>query len=197
MNISLSKSKKRTFSRLFKLLSVDPSESKKIALTWNYSNLNELASKLSNNIWINDDFDWMEKELEDEVGSVTLFQDTYQLLEKIKKRGMQIWLISNLATPFKKPVSNLWIKKFFDHITFSCDAWLIKPNWLIYQNMIKKMWVEKNRVVMIWDNLTNDVIVPASIWINTILLDRNGKHKNVEQTVISSLKEINKLLNLD
>ena len=53
------------------------------------------------------DIEVLEAELTLDIDSVTLFEDSLPTLIKLKKRGIKTGLISNLASPYKRPVKEL------------------------------------------------------------------------------------------
>ena len=69
-------------------------------------NLAELAKRLAVNI--PDQFlQELEHDLDEELRSITLYEDTLSTLEELKKLGIKLALCSNLAMPYGKIVSSL------------------------------------------------------------------------------------------
>ena len=81
-------------------------------------------------------------------------------------------MISNLATPYKKPFYTLGLSKYFDVEIFSCDCGLKKPDEAIYRLALKQLDSVPEKTLMIGDTYKADVIGPQAIGIQGILLNR-------------------------
>ncbi len=160
------------------------SQAYQIATTEAFDNLADLIKRIKPSAQIN--LEPYQKEIEKERASATLYPETINVLNELKKRNLPLGLISNLASPYKKPFFDLGLNEYFNEILFSCDAGLKKPNLKIYQEMIKKLKVEPAQALMTGDNVKNDVEGPKSIGINAVHLDRT----NTTTKSISSLEGI-------
>ena len=68
-------------------------------------------------------------QLEADIASAELFPDTIPVLERLKEKGIKLGLISNLATPYKKPFFNLGLDKYFDDYVNAFITDLDNPNY--------------------------------------------------------------------
>jgi FMN phosphatase YigB (HAD superfamily) len=66
--------------------------------------------------------------VEEECGAVTAVPGAVSLLAFLKRRGIKLGLVSNLASPFKGPAAALGIAAALDTAMYSCDEGLAKPD---------------------------------------------------------------------
>ena len=159
-------------------------QSLRIALTEDFEDLASLVRRIKPDTQIN--LEPYQQELEDEQASISLYPKTREVLTKLKEQKIKLGLISNLASPYKKPFFDLKLNEYFDEILFSCEIGLIKPNKKIYQKMIERFTINPNQVLMIGDKVPADVYGPKSIGMNAVHLDRTNNSTNS----ISSLEEV-------
>jgi putative hydrolase of the HAD superfamily len=168
----LSKSSNPYFS-LFKEIGLTNEELKKakrIAITQNFDNLSNLLKKLKreppNNLNL------YEQEINKEISSAKLYPETLNVLSKLRNKKLKIGLISNLASPYKKPFFNFRLDNFFDELIFSCDMGLQKPEKRIYQSMIEKLNIAPANMIMTGDKINADFDGPKSVGMNAVHLNR-------------------------
>lgn len=63
--------------------------------------------------------------LKQELNSVIVYKEVHEVLENLKK-DYKIFLISNLASPYKEPFFSNNLDKYFEKIIFSCDFGFFK-----------------------------------------------------------------------
>ena len=102
---------------------------------------------------------------------------------------MKLGLISNLASPYRKPFFDLGLDIYFDEVLFSCDVGLTKPDPKIYQTMIDKLNINPEQALMTGDKVHADVDGPKAIGMRAIHLDRFKKSSN-------SISTLDRVLNL-
>ncbi len=95
-------------------------------------------------------------QLDDELNSVRLFDDSLAILEKIRENYV-LCLISNLATPYKEPFFNLGLDKYFEKVIFSCDIGLIKPEVEIFKIVETYTHKRGKQIMMIGDSEKSDI----------------------------------------
>lgn len=110
-----------------------------------------------------------------ELASVELVPGTPSLLAFLKRRNIKLGLVSNLATPFKDPVTTLGLAESFDTLAYSCDEGLVKPDPQIYQRALDRLAVPASRALFVGDNLPNDVDAPAQLGLRTIGIGVTGR----------------------
>jgi HAD superfamily hydrolase (TIGR01549 family) len=102
-----------------------------------------------------------------ECAGVTLVPGAASLLAFLKRRGVKLGLVSNLASPFKTPVASLGLADTFDAVAYSCDEGVAKPDPVIYQRALARLGVAPDRALFVGDNLPNDVTAPAALGLCT------------------------------
>ena len=177
----------KPYLRLFLELGLSPEEMKqarKVAMTEDFADLSSLVNRIKPGAAI--PLQSYEEEVAEGVASAVLFPETKKVLEELQERGLKMGLISNLASPYKKPFFNLGLEKYFDLVLFSCEVGLYKPDLRIYQRMLHNLECEAAHVLMIGDKKHCDVNPPKSLGMEAILIDRSNKHT----PAIRSLDEI-------
>lgn len=167
---------KRPYHRLLKDMRLTKDEIRLasiLALTENFHDFSDFVRRIRRGGFA--DVKSYESDIKEEVKSVALFQDTIPTLKRIKENNIGIGLISNLAFPYVKPFFDLGLDKYIDIPLFSCYAGLRKPDERIYELMLGHFGVVASKVLMVGDNPNSDVVVPKSLGMESILLDRNGK----------------------
>jgi len=89
--------------------------------------------------------------VEKEVDSVRAFNNAEAVLERLSKK-YELVLISNLASPFKKPFTESALPQYFSYAAFSCDEWSVKPDRHIYEVALKNCSIkDRSKIMMIGD----------------------------------------------
>ncbi len=102
-----------------------------------------------------------------ECAGVTLVPGVLPLLSFLKRRGLKLALVSNLATPFKEPVDRLGLSEAFHATAYSCDEGLAKPDPAIYARVLSRLEVETGHALFVGDSLRNDIAAPAALGLRT------------------------------
>lgn len=102
-----------------------------------------------------------------ELDAVHLVPGAVSLLNFLKRRGLKLGLVSNLASPFKEPVSRLGLETLFDALVYSSDEGVSKPDPEIYRRALARLGVEPGSSFFVGDSLQNDVRAPAAIGMKT------------------------------
>jgi len=155
--------------------------SRNIALTKNFDSISDFALALDPNSRVCPLF--YERELKKELDSVICSYEALLVLDILQKSDIKVGLISNLATPYKKPVYDMHLHTYFDEMIFSCDAGLKKPDEQIYLNMSKALDVVPENMLMIGDTLRTDVFGPSSVGMKSLLLNDQGSRNGISNLV--------------
>ena len=99
--------------------------------------------------------------------SVSLVPGALSLLAFLKRRGVKLGLVSNLASPFKSPVAALGLASAFDAVAYSCDEGVAKPGPEIYGRTLARLGVTAGDALFVGDNSLNDVRAPAALGLRT------------------------------
>ena len=134
-------------------------------------NLAELAKRLAVNI--PDQFlQELEHDLDEELRSITLYEDTLSTLEELHKLGIKLALCSNLAMPYGKIVSSLLPP--LDAYAWSYEVAAIKPEPKIYQSLIDQVDCQASEVLFIGDTALADFTGPTTFGMSARLINRNN-----------------------
>ncbi|WP_180089523.1 HAD family hydrolase [Acinetobacter sp. YH12219] len=126
---------------------------------------------------INDD-------LQFEVNTIELYEDTVHTLRSLKNLGFKIALCSNLAMPYGERLKTL-LPNLFDVVILSYEVGAIKPEHHIYEVIREQLACQMPDMLFIGDNPLLDVEVPITLGMSARLIERN-KMQNLRE-VLSDL----------
>ena len=149
-------------------------DARRICLTEDIMTMRELAKRLTGRDL---DTSRYESDLREEVASVELYDDTLRALTWLKDEGIALGLVSNLASPYKEPFFRHDLDKLITEPVFSCEAGMVKPDPRIYLLALERLGIPAENALMIGDSERNDVEGPASIGMESVLLDWTGSKK--------------------
>lgn len=130
-------------------------------------------------------------ELTQELKSVEVYNEVFKVLEELKK-SYQIYLISNLAAPYKKPVYEIGLDKYFEKMIFSCEYGFIKPEKEIFKLVEEFSGSAPNEILMIGDSFQSDVTGAKNMnWKFLHLVRQSDVNNNYE---IKGLNELERFL---
>ncbi|MEI4485186.1 HAD family hydrolase [Frigidibacter sp. MR17.14] len=101
------------------------------------------------------DPEW-EEDLQAELGSIRIFDDTLRVIDQLREAGYRLALISNLARPYVEPLREVFGQRF-DAEIFSCDLQAVKPQPVMFASVCAKLDVAPSEVLMVGDSLRSDV----------------------------------------
>lgn len=168
-------SKDSPYRRFFSAVGIDGleelKEAKKIVLTEELESFGAIAKRLG--VQRAESFQMIATELNQEISQVKVDDGVPEVLVELRRRGLRLGLISNLATPYKRPVFDLGLDQFFERMIFSCDVGCRKPDPEIFRLACSALAVEPNQVLMIGDNLNHDYRAAKAVGMSALLLSRN------------------------
>lgn len=101
------------------------------------------------------------------------------LVAAVKKRGVKLFLLSNISKKFaKEHVDTPWIKSvfsLFDGLVFSSRLNIIKPDPKIYTHLLETYNLQAEECLFIDDNAAN-VAAATSLGITAILFEGSASH---------------------
>lgn len=159
-------------------------QAREIALTEDFADLSGLVKRIKPDADLN--LQPYEDEVTKEAESAVLFPETKRVLGELQERNFRLGLISNLASPYKKPFFDLGLESYFERTLFSCEVGLLKPDVRIYQRILQEMKLSPFQTFMVGDKINCDVDPPKSVGMNAIIIDRNNQY----QPSIKSLEGI-------
>lgn len=112
-----------------------------------------------------------QQDLQDEVMSTRLFDDTLNTLGRLKTK-YRIFCLSNLATPYKTCYNELGLDQFIEKPFFSCDLGLKKPDPSFFKMVIEYSHLSPKDFIMIGDNPVSDYQGALNSGIKAILKDK-------------------------
>ena len=127
----------------------------------------------------------VQTDLDAELDSVKLFPETVKVLSQLSIKH-SLYLVSNLASPYKKPVFDLGLDQFFQQMIFSCDVGYIKPQKEIF-NLIPQN--ADSEITMIGDSWNADIKGAQSMGWNYWWVQRKKSLDQARQA-INSLEEL-------
>lgn len=113
-------------------------------------------------------------DLEFELNTIELYDDTVPTLQILKEKGFKLALCSNLALPYGEQLRKL-LPDFFDIVAFSYEVGAIKPEPQIYDVIQAHFVCEFSEMLFIGDHPILDVEMPLSLGMSARLIER---HKN-------------------
>ncbi|WP_338762897.1 HAD family hydrolase [Bernardetia sp. ABR2-2B] len=129
--------------------------------------------------------------LESELRSVVVYEEVIDMLEELKK-DFTIFLISNLASPYKEPTFKFGLDKFFDKMIFSSDYGYVKPNQEIFKEIEIIAKNNPNEILMIGDSFKSDIVGANTMGWNYLQIKRDGNI--LKDYEIQNLTEIRKFI---
>ncbi len=123
-------------------------------------------------------YNLFEEKIKQKLNTIITYEDTLETLTYLSQK-YNLYLISNVATPYKEPFYKFDLKRFFKKSIFSCDVNLRKPNPDIYKNLMKNENLNTNETTMIGDNYICDYKTPKEMGIDSFLIDRNNNYKDI------------------
>ena len=114
-------------------------------------------------------------DLDEELQTITLYEDTLPTLEKLQNSGFRLALCSNTAMPYGKVVSS--ILPPLDAYAWSYEVGSIKPDSRIYQYLIDQLGCHVKDVLFIGDTPLADFSGPKEFGMSARLIDRKNGQK--------------------
>lgn len=115
----------------------------------------------------------LERELEEEIVSIRLYDDAIDALTNARALGLKIGIASNLAAPYAAPINAL-LPFELDAYAWSFEIGSKKPDPVIYEWVCRRLKVEPNEVLMVGDTLSADYFGATAFGMPAFHLDRGG-----------------------
>jgi putative hydrolase of the HAD superfamily len=107
-----------------------------------------------------------------------LYDDALPTLEDMRRRGLKIGLLSNSSRNLEEFVAHHGL--LADAVLTSGSHGKTKPHESIFLALLARLEVEPEQAVMVGDTLHEDVEGARAIGMHAVLLDREGRHPEVE-----------------
>ncbi|WP_111885979.1 HAD family hydrolase [Acinetobacter sp. CFCC 11171] len=128
---------------------------------------------------ISDDLDF-------ELKTIELYEDTVSILKKLKNRGFKIAICSNLAMPYGERLKELF-PDIYDALVFSYEIQAIKPDRKIYESIQQEFGCQMSDILFIGDNPLLDVETPIRLGMSAMLIERD-KMQGFDDILVDLLK---------
>lgn len=161
------------YRKLFESLGCNLKDARHLAMTRN-ADISDLMSELMTPISPdNPDYQVFQRDLEAEIKSVRLLPHIDNVLRKLRSDGCRIWVVSNLAKPYGKPLMDI-LEGRVDGFTLSYLCGSVKPEQVIYLKACDQLEAVPEDVIMIGDNQKNDVDGAITAGLNAVLVPDAG-----------------------
>lgn len=158
-----------------------------VSMTTSNPTLHEFGSRIG--LLVPGEIESLQGELDADILSVELFPDVIPTLNELRKRGIRLGLISNLATPYKQAFESHRLNDYFDSVVFSCDCGFLKPDPRIFHLALRQLEVDASETIMVGDSFKADVDGANKSGMRGIHLVRSG-YSSPASSVISTLTEL-------
>ena len=131
---------------------------------------------------------------------INFYPETKATLQKLKKQGYQLALLSNNESTHAKQIEDkLLFRDYFDFLCYSFEVGAIKPDKKMFLTVLNKLNVKPNEAIMVGDSLGSDVGGSASVGMHNCLIERKFSDKRFAPNIkpefkITSLDELFKVL---
>lgn len=106
--------------------------------------------------------------LDEELTSVHTLPGVPALLDFLRRRGLRLGLLSNLASPYGEVLDAPGLSGRFDAVALSCERGLAKPEPALYTELCAELNVEPGETLMVGDSPRNDVAAPRRLGMRSL-----------------------------
>jgi len=122
------------------------------------------------------------------------YPEAFGTLKRLKTSGYKLGLLTNTYWQSMAAVEKKYsIGRFFNASVKSYEVGWVKPDPRIFDEMLYRLGLRNNEVVMVGNSLRSDVRGAENCGIPGILVDRNNRHPNYARRV-ASLDEVQNFL---
>jgi HAD superfamily hydrolase (TIGR01549 family) len=132
----------------------------------------------------------LQSQIDEELASLTLFDDVIAALDKLKSLGVPVAICSNLAQPYGAVIDRLLPRKEL-HRFLSYEVGFIKPEPLMYHRIMTDLCVDSAQCLFIGDTFIADYEGPIKNGMQARHLTRDYL---LESHTLSSLSEVVELV---
>lgn len=131
--------------------------------------------------------------------AVYVFEDVFDTLNELKKRGYILALLTNGDSAFQREkLKRFDLEKLFDGIFIDGEQGVGKPEKKAYDNVLNQFNIQPNQAWMIGDHYLWEVVAPKSYGLNAIWVNRGklGVKGNEDIKADFVIKNIGELLEI-
>lgn len=108
-----------------------------------------------------------------ELSSIELFPDVVSSLVSLTKRGIKVGVCGNAPQPYAA-VAQAKLRDYVSAFTWSSEVGAMKPDPLIFKDMLGKLGVEPARALMIGDSKVADIAGAENVGMHAALIHRGS-----------------------
>jgi len=117
------------------------------------------------------------------------YDETEDILKKLKEKGIKLALVSNSSEQSIEPVLEKFnLAQYFDVILYSFEEGLLKMDKEFYEKAVKKLGVNKEDVIVVGDSIQSDIKGAENAGLKATLIDRRNTREFPDKIV--DLKEL-------
>jgi putative hydrolase of the HAD superfamily len=122
----------------------------------------------------------------------TLFPETLEVLEELKRLRLKLGVISNFDSRIYPVMDSLGIRSFFDAIVLSSETGYCKPDPEIFAAAASALGFRPPEILLVGDNPEDDVEAGLRAGFPAVLIDRRGRYASRAEHLqrIASLREV-------
>ncbi|MFQ6090025.1 MAG: HAD family hydrolase [Candidatus Bipolaricaulia bacterium] len=119
-----------------------------------------------------------------------LFPEVQEVLEKLRREGYKLGIISNADEYVEQILSWLKLPQYVDTITYSQEAEVEKPDPRIFHIAMQKAGTGPEESIHVGDRYDADVVGARAAGITPVLIDRENNHGDLDCLRIRNLEEL-------
>jgi putative hydrolase of the HAD superfamily len=123
-----------------------------------------------------------------------LYPETIATLTDLKRRGLELGIVSNFDSRMFTVLRGLGLAGFFDTVTISSLAQAAKPAARIFHLALDKHAADPEEALHVGDSIRDDVEGARGAGLKAVLLDRAGTYSSTDGRCIRTLSEVLDLL---
>lgn len=125
-----------------------------------------------------------------DLGNYTLFDDVVDALDRLRRSGLTLGIVSNFEAWLDDLLSVLGVRDRFQVRVISAVEGIEKPDPRIYRLALDRAGVAAGEAAFVGDNPEFDVDPPAALGLFPVLLDRRARHPEHDGVRITGLHEL-------
>jgi FMN phosphatase YigB (HAD superfamily) len=112
-----------------------------------------------------------------------LYPDTMPMLADLKQE-YKLVLVANIDCFNKDLVDRFMIREYFDIVQLSCDVGMLKSDKGFHEEILKKLGMDADEVLMVGDSLESDIGAAKNVGMSGVLVDRHNKREYDRKIVL-------------
>lgn len=123
-----------------------------------------------------------------------VYGDVHSCLKTLKKRHIQLGVVSNWSSNLQNLLRSLNLMPYFDEVVASADVGYRKPDPMIFTLTLERMKLNPNDVIHVGDRVDADGEGARAAGIEAIIIDRHKLGECDDYQYINSLDELPALI---